>query len=505
MMPLVPDIILGSPGCGKTTALLDILEQELKAGTHPSKIALLTFTRRAAQEAVERVLDKFDLERKSFPHFRTIHSLAMRFSGLTPNSLLQGARLGAFAKWIGEPIQGRLSVDGTWDGYARGDRLLFMEGLARARKIDLSEQFRRDHDDIPWLVAEKFSRGLKKYKEDYSLYDYNDMLSIFAERGVQPNIDVLLVDEAQDLSLLQWDVVYKLAKTCRRVVICGDDDQAIFEWSGADADTLIDLPGQVNVLGQSFRIPSAVQDVANNIISRVKHRRPKEWKPRPEVGSVRRVGMITSTTLAPEGSVLILARNRYQLDTVAELLKRSGQLYMREGEPSVKQDVLDAIITWERLRNGEPQYVSAIVDGPYHLMSVDIGVKRGFKQLPGFDPKERVDMAALVERGGLLRNDVWYEALNRLPISDRIYIKDIRRNRIRLSQTPRITLSTIHGSKGGEADQVILLTDLAPRTSREMDRNPAAEFRTFYVGVTRARQELCVVSPQTKLSFPIAI
>jgi superfamily I DNA/RNA helicase len=472
MMPLVPDIILGSPGCGKTTALLDILEQELNAGTHPSKIALLTFTRRAAQEAVERVLDKFDLERKSFPHFRTIHSLAMRFSGLTPNSLLQGARL----------------VDGTWDGYARGDRLLFMEGLARARKIDLSEQFRRDHDDIPWLVAEKFSRGLKKYKEDYSLYDYNDMLSIFAERGVQPNIDVLLVDEAQDLSLLQWDVVYKLAKTCRRVVICGDDDQAIFEWSGADADTLIDLPGQVN-----------------NIISRVKHRRPKEWKPRPEVGSVRRVGMITSTTLAPEGSVLILARNRYQLDTVAELLKRSGQLYMREGEPSVKQDVLDAIITWERLRNGEPQYVSAIVDGPYHLMSVDIGVKRGFKQLPGFDPKERVDMAALVERGGLLRNDVWYEALNRLPISDRIYIKDIRRNRIRLSQTPRITLSTIHGSKGGEADQVILLTDLAPRTSREMDKNPAAEFRTFYVGVTRARQELCVVSPQTKLSFHIAI
>ena len=54
-------IIFGPPGTGKTTRLLNIVEQELRIGVPPDRIAYLAFTRKAAQEAVQRACTKFKL------------------------------------------------------------------------------------------------------------------------------------------------------------------------------------------------------------------------------------------------------------------------------------------------------------------------------------------------------------------------------------------------------------------------------------------------------------
>jgi ATP-dependent exoDNAse (exonuclease V) beta subunit len=70
-----------------------------------------------------------------------------------------------------------------------------------------------------------------------------------------------------------------------------------------------------------------------------------------------------------------------------------------------------------------------------------------------------------------------------------------------MSQAPRIRLQTIHGSKGGEADEVVLLTDMAPRTHREAQTAPDDEARVWYVAATRARQTLTVVPPRTERHF----
>ena len=67
---------------------------------------------------------------------------------------------------------------------------------------------------------------------------------------------------------------------------------------------------------------------------------------------------------------------------------------------------------------------------------------------------------------------------------------------------PRIRLSTIHGSKGGEADHVILSTEIAQRTWREMDAQPEDEARVWYVGVTRARERLTIVGATTPRACP---
>ena len=60
------------------------------------------------------------------------------------------------------------------------------------------------------------------------------------------------MDESQDLSLLQWNIVWKLMEKAKRTVIAGDDDQAIYRWAGADVETLINMKGN-----RVFAWPSA--------------------------------------------------------------------------------------------------------------------------------------------------------------------------------------------------------------------------------------------------------
>jgi len=72
-----------------------------------------------------------------------------------------------------------------------------------------------------------------------------------------------------------------------------------------------------------------------------------------------------------------------------------------------------------------------------------------------------------------------------------------------MSKDPKINLSTIHGAKGGEADNVMLLTDLSRKSQEAMERDSDDECRVFYVGATRAREQLHIIQPQREGGFII--
>jgi superfamily I DNA/RNA helicase len=65
-----------------------------------------------------------------------------------------------------------------------------------------------------------------------------------------------------------------------------------------------------------------------------------------------------------------------------------------------------------------------------------------------------------------------------------------------LNKDPRILLSTIHGVKGGESSNVVLLTDLSRKTQKNMDRFSDDENRLFYVGATRTKDHLHIIRPK---------
>lgn len=503
---MTPEIVIGPPGCGKTTHMMRLVEEEISRGTDPRRIGFLTFTRRGAGEGISRACSRFGLRPGDLPNFRTLHSLCFRWLGITRSEVLAGSSLLEFADWVGTRVSLERRDDGT-AGYEQGDRILHMINVARGRCIPLRQLYDEDDDQLPWSEVSRVSRALAEYKRARHLLDYADFLSEFLRYAPRIGLDVLLVDEAQDLSLLQWRVIEHLAASCRRLVVCGDDDQSIFVWAGADASYLIDMRGADSTLGQSWRVPRAIQDVANNVISRVRHRRPKTWLPRDEAGQVDRCGLLQSGLLSHGESVLVLARNDYVLREMAEpWLREEGHIYQRHGRASVPHDLVSAIDSWERLRRGEPILVQDARHVYKFINARGGGLRRGYKRLPGFGEDELVGLGDLRARGGLLVGDViWHEALDMIPPEDLSYILAVRRNgeRILHNADPRIRVSTIHASKGGEADHVVLMTECAARTWDEYERNPENEARVWYVAATRARKRLTIVGADTHRSYSL--
>lgn len=495
------DIVLGPPGTGKTTRLLRMVEDELAAGTAPDRIGYFSFTKKAAREAVTRACEKFSLDKKQLPYFRTLHSLCFSASGMNNSDVFDGKKILEFGDWIGLRLSETQRLDDTTKfGFTAGDRALFMENLARVMMVDLRWLYDQNSDGLPWSLVERLARGLAVFKKAKNLHDYTDMLSLFVESSWAPKLETVFVDEAQDLSMLQWAVVSKVAEGARRVVVAGDDDQAIYRWAGAAVEHFVDLPGNVTVLGQSWRVPPEIQTVSNEIITRVRHRRPKDWRPTDRAGILDRV--VDPLDAVAEGEdILVLARNAFSLRNIAVRLKREGMLYEFRDEPSVARSILSAVRIWERIRRGE-SVTSDDARTVYNMMSSGKGVKRGFKTLPGIPSEQMVDMSWLQESGGLITTNEWYESLDRISREDANYLRSALQKGERPS-SPRIRLATIHGSKGGEADHVVLLPDMASRTHEEMLMNPEDEARVWYVAATRAKRRLTLVKPSDKIHYII--
>jgi len=138
-------------------------------------------------------------------------------------------------------------------------------------------------------------------------------------------------------------------------------------------------------------------------------------------------------------------------------------------------------------------------------MSTKDRLKRGFKKLPALGDEDLVTLDQLIADHGLMpqkdlltpiQDCIWHEAMDNIPSTERAYITALLRRGEKFNAEPRIKVSTIHGSKGGEADNVVLFTDLSTASEEEFRKNPDDTHRVFYVGVTRAKENLYLVEPQ---------
>jgi DNA helicase-2/ATP-dependent DNA helicase PcrA len=496
------NIVVGPPGTGKTTFLLKKTEELIEKGYAPDRIGYLAFTRKAANEALSRATQKFNLDTDDLPHFRTIHSLCYQSLKLGKADVMAGNNFRELGEVLGEKLNGSWNMlEGAIRVTTTADKMLFLENTGRNQCLDHETQYNKTNPDFSWMHYDWFCRSYKKYKETNFLLDYTDMLEKFIELTTVPKLDVLIVDEAQDLSALQWRCITKLAEEVEHVYIAGDDDQAIFKWAGADVEKFINLEGNIIQLTQSYRIPKAVHKVAEDVIKRVKERRTKKWIPREEEGSINYHRSYEHIDFS-EGEWLILARNNYLLNNVQMHLRSLGYLYQRNNALSVNENLLLAIKSWEMLRKGEAVSFER-VKSIYSYMSVGKGIERGKKRLTHADTDSFYTMENLKNSHGLLVNTIWHEAFDRLGVKEREYlISCLRRNEN--TNTPRIKLTTIHASKGGEADNVVLLTDVAGSTWEELTVNPDTENRTFYVGITRTKENLHVIQSSTNKYFTIA-
>lgn len=502
-------IVLGAPGCGKTTRLLAILEDEMNNGVSPTRVAYVSFTRKAVREAQDRAAAKFGFSYQDMPFYKTVHSLCFQQLGASKRDVVGSAHLEEIAKLLGIQFTGAFDEDGTGmpTGGSEGDQFLFLDNLARAREESLATVYHeQDNPPFSWFQVKQFADTLHAYKKDTGLMDFTDMLSQYVAQGVPLDVDVAVIDEAQDLSRLQWRVLQKAFQNVKRVYVAGDDDQAIYTWSGADVETFLALDGTREVLKQSYRLPSLIHTLSQTLITGVSNRFNKVFLPRADMGNIQRHAYPDMVDLTGEGSWLFLARNVYQTAAYERYLRSAGETFITKyGQSSVKRASYLAIRTWERLRKGEPQSGMDIKQ-MYDYLRVGHCLKRGAKAGLSLRDEEYYTAHQLEQDSGLQQAHLpWHEALMGISLNEReYYLSVLRRHGAKaLSTPPRMHVSTIHGAKGGEADNVVLLTDMAKKSYDGYRQQADPETRVFYVGVTRTKRALHIIHPQSTMFFSI--
>ena len=227
-------------------------------------------------------------------------------------------------------------------------------------------------------------------------------------------MELLIVDEAQDLVPLQWDMVSKLESNSKNVYYAGDDDQAIYEWMGVDARQFASRCNQSDkmiVLDQSFRVPSSVHQEADRIIRNAAGRIDKEWNAREEEGHVSYHYKIDELPLE-EGQWMILARTNYIANRIATDLKNNGYLFWRNGNGwSIANATLEVVRGFTRLSRGEEldhEYISKI----WRKIKVDRKTRNAGNKMLKAAEAETFGIEFLESlTGQYLQEKHWYEVL----------------------------------------------------------------------------------------------
>ena len=488
-------IILGPPGTGKTTKLLNICKEKKEAGVPWEKIGFFSFSQKAAYEAKDRAREKFQASREDLMHFRTFHSFAFRNLPIDQNNLFKKKNWKELSSLVGWDLN---FDDGDESIYTNTNhKFVNLINLARLKNNNLLDEWRMNEDrSMSWDRLQYLDDIITGFKQENNLYDYTDMIIEYTKNIIENNFDLLFIDEAQDMPTIQFEMMDKLIKNSKETYIAGDDDQAIFRWMGADVDRFIDLKGNVEVLDKSYRCPQRIFRLANSIIAKVSNRREKQWSPKTDQGNVKRVTHLRYIDFS-EGNWLLLGRTKkIRNEMIENYLQSLGLWYGRGDHRPVSKTVLNAIYAWKRLQNNET-IGYADVQYIYNQIISKGRLKRGAKTFTEEDKEKIYTLEILHKDHGLLVDGEWYEVMNKISEYDVAYIRRLLDLGEDLQKEPRIKTSTIHQAKGGECDNVVVLTDVGKIVYKSYTKNPDDEHRVFYVAVTRAKENLYIVEPQT--------
>lgn len=496
----------GPPGTGKSTTLLNVLDRILSSGVSSEDIVFTTFTRAGAYEARDRAIARFSLSASRLPYFKTLHALC--FAQLNRSVAIMGpSDWCAVASKIGVYFTVKVSEDGIPKGSTRGDALLTLWSLSRVLMIPIEDVWKmRDKyvsgfESLTLQELNHFIDTVQGYKDTACKLDYTDMLELFIKEGQPIHASHVVVDEAQDLSPLQWAVVNKLSEGCLELHIAGDDDQAIHEWNGASPSHFINHRADYfKVLPQSYRIPSKVHEVAAHVSKRIKNRLQKDYHPRGEPGAVAHIRELNCQwmrdALKEGGSWFFLVRNHGMAPIYTRFCREQGLLFSCQGGGGPDMKAIKAIKAWKKLQDNLCLSQEEVQD-MYAFMGTRDRVAYGSKTAVSKLPKEtQLNHAMLVAAGGLLapKSMTWEMALDKITPEDRAYFRTVE-SKGQLYSAPSIEIATIHAVKGREADNVVVIPDMTAKTWQGFLDNPDAEHRVWYVGVTRAKNRLIAVDP----------
>ena len=427
-----------SAGVGKTTQLMRIIGQYVKNGMSLKDIAFVTFTKAAAEVAQQRVCEQFGIPLKDAPHFRTIHSMCFRALNMHREQMMDSEKYDDFGIKAGYQLSniniGRSLDEVDWSNM-KDAQLVSFEQLYRSHRKYAQFLLEEKVDGIDFV---RYCREYVKYKNTFHYRDFTDLLEDYIKEDCYEDVTVACIDEAQDCSPLQWQVLFKAFRNAEIIYVAGDDCQNIYSFSGAESSILTHLRGQPHIMDKSYRVPSNILQLSQVIRNEIEDVVPMTLQTTKEGGTINYItNMDDLSSFDTSKSYFFLSRNRKFLKTYSHWCALHCIPYRFMGQPLFsdkdKQEFRDGKVTdWD---------------------------------------KRKLQLAQDYYRAGSF------------------YL------------TPNVDIDTVHGVKGDEADIVVLMSDMSRLSWSAYEDDPNNEHKVFYVGVTRAKETLYVMEPQTPMYY----
>jgi len=457
------EMIFGAPGTGKTTFLMDLLEDLLKK-YNPNEIAFVSFTKKGSYEGRDRAIQRFNFSKEDFPYFKTLHAIAFKELSCSRYDMISKRHYKDFSKAMGMNFLGYY----TEDLMNNDDKYLSAISLKRNNPIAYEKSI-KDMDQLKLAFIEQ---NYIRFKKEIGVLDFDDLLINCIKKDIHLPIKIAIIDEAQDLTTLQWNFCKMAFADCEKIYIAGDDDQAIYEWSGSDIKQFLGLTKEssVKILDQSFRLKDDILNFSKQISYKIKNRIDKKFRGISKGGGIYFHNSLEDITINSEESWYFLNRNNYYLPVYKNYIMKKGIPFSYKGEPYIKPAIYQAIIKYEHLRQSKKaEKINTVIDLKRFL-------KKDVQNFP-----------------------VWYEAFD-LIIEDQAYYRDLFKNKIDINRN-KINISTIHGVKGGEADNVVLMLDITKNVFLNIEQNLDSELRCLYVACTRAKKNLNIIYSNSKFGY----
>ena len=280
-----PSLVIAGAGSGKTRTLIYRVAYLIDSGVDPANILLLTFTRKSAQEMVDRAgaLIGSGSERVRGGTFHSVANMLLRrygrSIGLEP----------AFTILDRSDAEDLIALVRTQLGLNEKDKRFPRKGTI-AEMFSKSENTLRSLDEIVVEEFEHFSdhlddlgklqRAYETAKRQKQLVDYDDLLVLLRRllmqdeairRSISSLYRYILVDEYQDTNRLQADIIRHLAATHHNVMVVGDDSQSIYGFRGATFKNIMEFPSlfpgtTIYKLEENYRSTQPILNLANSII-----------------------------------------------------------------------------------------------------------------------------------------------------------------------------------------------------------------------------------------------
>ena len=459
-----------------TRRLIEEVSKELET-RRPEELAFVTFTRKGAEEGLRRVCSKLMFEPEDLPYFRTLHSLTFHAMNLKGTQMFGRLDQRKFNKEFGYNVN-RCEVD-TGKVAATTDSLYLdfydMERSGALTSKQLAEA------DIEKAYYNQIVRDYEAYKAREGKVDFFDCLIKYVENGEALPVKVAMIDEAQDITALQWKVIDKAFRKAEKIIIAGDDKQSIYAYSGARPDFLIQLSKQFPVehLSKSYRIPYSVYKLSVAITNFIGEKTEQKAEPRMENGEgmiMQLNGLERILNFLDESCIkndpdktawYILARNNCFLEEPKKVLEEALIPYWTAEGFFMGGEIMKRLKDYENFKMEGYRDPKKKEDFQRKFGIEDF--TQPFTETNLFTEGRKWVYASYIEKYGLKKLEEMCK------------------------WNPQVLVSTIHHVKGGEAKNVAIMLDTTRKTKGNVFENIDEELRILYVGVTRAKENLFLI------------